>query len=112
MVIFKNESGKLMPALPGLQPGDVLTPEQIKNLTSDPNNLPLVVVYNISNVLGSGTSAGLLNITTSPLDTTLPQLPPAITVLADNSSGMDVTNYIPTELLNYTSMACLSVRVA
>jgi hypothetical protein len=104
LVIYKNESGVLVPVVPGLKPGDVLTPAQIKNITSDPNNLPLVVVYNVSNEHGSNTSISLLNIT-APLSAALPQLPAVISVDADNSSGMDATNYVPKELATYTGMA-------
>lgn len=102
--IFKNDSGVLVPLLPGLQPGDVLTPEQLKNLTSDPNNQPLVVVYNVSNSNGSDTSVAPLTITNPPLSPALDPLPLTIKKPADNASGANMTGYVPADIANYTGM--------
>lgn len=102
--IFKNDSGVLTPLLPGLKPGDTLTPEQIKNLTADPNNLPLVIVYTVNNTQGNDTTVAPLTIVNPPLGPTLPSLPATITKQADSGAGANMTGYLPPEIANYTSM--------
>jgi hypothetical protein len=102
--IFRNESGTLVPVLPGLNPGDTLTPEQIRNITSDPNNQPLVVVYNVSNEAGSNVTTAPITIAHSPLDPALPELPATVTKMQTNASGSDATGFVPTEIANYLSM--------
>jgi hypothetical protein len=106
VTIAKNGTdGTLQPLIPGLKPGDTLTKEQIEELGKDPNNLPLVMIYNVSNSNGSDTSTGPLDIAFPPLSPALPQLPPTIYVSASNGTGKDATGYLPDELANYIGMS-------
>jgi hypothetical protein len=108
VTIAKNgTNGTLEPLIPGLKPGDNLTAQQLEELGKDPNNLPLVIVYNVTNTNGSDTSTASLEITFPPLSPALPDLPPSVSVLASNATGKDATGYVPDELANYIGMAAL-----
>jgi hypothetical protein len=82
----------------------VLTPEQLKNLTSDPNNHPLVIQYTVNNSRGNDSTLAPLNIVNPPLSPALPTLQLTVTLPADNSSGSDATGYIPPALKDYMGM--------
>jgi hypothetical protein len=105
VTIAKNGTdGNPVSLIPGLKPGENLTPQQIEELGKDPNNLPLVIVYNVTNSNGSDTSTAQLEITFPPLSPALPQLPPTISVPASNATGKDATGYVPGELATYIGM--------
>jgi hypothetical protein len=112
VTIAKNgTNGTLEPLIPGLKPGDSLTPQQLEELGKDPNNLPLVIVYNVSNENGSDTSTGSLEITFPPLSPALSQLQPTVYLSALNGTGRDATGYVPDELAIYSSMFIISGAV-
>jgi hypothetical protein len=105
VTIAKNgTNGTLETLIPGLKPGDNLTSQQLEELGKDPNNLPLVIVYNVTNTNGSDTSTALLEITFPPLSPALPLVPSTVSVPASNATGKDATGYVPDELANYIGM--------
>jgi hypothetical protein len=105
VTIAKNGTdGNPVPLIPGLKPGDSLTPQQLEELGKDPNNLPLVIVYNVTNTNGSDTSMGSLYITFPPLSPALPQLQPTVTLPTSTGADKDATGYVPDDLANYIGM--------
>jgi hypothetical protein len=106
VTIATNDSnGNAVPLIPGLKPGDTLTPQQLEQLGKDPNNLPLQIVYNVSNENGSDTTVAPLDITFPPLSPALPQLPATVTVPASNTTGADATGLVPDALASYIGMS-------
>jgi hypothetical protein len=105
VTIATNDSnGNAVPLIPGLKPGDTLTPQQLEQLGKDPNNLPLQIVYNVSNENGSDTTVAPLDISFPPLSPALPQPPPSVTMPASTDTGADATGYLPDELADYIGM--------
>jgi hypothetical protein len=103
-IATNGTNGTLVMLISGLKPGENLTAQQLEQLGKDPNNLPLVIVYNVSNENGSDTSTAQLQITFPPLSPALPSVPPSVTVPATNATGKDATGYLPDELATYIGM--------
>lgn len=87
--------------------GEALTLAQICNITSDPNNVPLVVKYDVANSRGGDSTTAPLTVNSPPLSPALPTLPASVgTVTANNGSGADITGFLPANILAYTVCRC------